>query len=216
MLRASVRGSVRRELAGVWLRGPLPGSGPGGGAVLAPNHNSWWDGYLLREVAWWAGADFRVLMTGRQLSRFPFLRRLGALYPAEVRPAIRAAQAGAWVAVFPEGMIRPAGALDTLQPGAAWIARQSGVPLVPVGIRVVMRGARKPEAYLRVGPAARPGELAQGIEAELRALDAELAASDPEQPLAGYLRVSGKPAQGGPDTRPDWASRLLTLVTGDR
>ena len=207
-LRASVRRSVRRELAGVWLRGPLPA----GGAVLAPNHNSWWDGYLLRELAWWAGADFRALMTGRQLAHFPFLRRIGALYPAEVRAAVRAAQAGAWVAVFPEGMIRPAGALDTLQPGATWIARRADVALVPIGIRVVMRGQQRPEAYLRVGHPVPPADLARGIDTQVQALDAELLASDPDEPLAGYLRISGTPSPQGPD----WASRLLTLITGDR
>lgn len=64
---------MRGSLGGVWVRGPLPG----GGAVLAPNHHSWWDGYVLREVALACSQPFSVLMTGRQLARFPFLRRVG-------------------------------------------------------------------------------------------------------------------------------------------
>ena len=47
LLLHSIRSSVRRDLAGVWVYGPVPT----GGAILAPNHQSWWDGYLLKEVA---------------------------------------------------------------------------------------------------------------------------------------------------------------------
>lgn len=212
LLRASIRRSVRAGLGGVWLRGPLPP----GGAVLAPNHHSWWDGYVTRELAWALGADFRLLVVERQLAQYPFLRRAGALGASEVRAAVRAAQAGAWVAVFPEGQIQPAGPLRELRPGAAWIARTAGVPLVPVALRVVLRGEQTPEAYLRFGPAVSAGvaavDLAGGITRELAALDADLAASDPEQTLAGYLRVAGRRA--GKPERPGLPSRLLTRLTG--
>ncbi|OLV15779.1 hypothetical protein BOO71_0013957 [Deinococcus marmoris] len=195
-------------MAGVWVRGSLPA----GGAVLAPNHNSWWDGYVLRELAWWAGADFRVLMTARQLGRFPFLRRMGALEAGRVREAARSAREGAWVAVFPEGAVQPAGPLAELHPGAAWIARTAGVPLIPVALRVVMRGGQWPEAYLRIGKATT--DLSAALAHELSLLDAELASGDPEQPLAGYLRVMRGRVSGTETV--DWPARLLTLITGDR
>ncbi|WP_240741733.1 1-acyl-sn-glycerol-3-phosphate acyltransferase [Deinococcus sp. KSM4-11] len=210
LLRASIRQSVRSGLGGVWLRGPLPT----GGAVLAPNHHSWWDGYVLRELGWWVGADFRVLMTGRQLSRFPFLRRLGALDAREMRAAVRAAQEGAWVIVFPEGAVQPAATLRAVQPGAAWIARQAHAALIPVGLRVVMRGGQWPEAYVRLGPPVTADGLGAGMRHELAALDAELQGSDPEQPLAGYLRISR--GRASTSDRVDWPSQLLTLLTGDR
>jgi 1-acyl-sn-glycerol-3-phosphate acyltransferase len=207
-LRASIRRSVRRGLGGVWVRGPLPP----GGAVLAPNHQSWWDGSALREVAWWAGADFRVLMAARQLGRFPFLRRMGALEAGRVREAVRAAHDGAWVVIFPEGAVQPAGSLRTLHPGAAWTARTAGRPLVPVALRVVMRGGQWPEAYLRFGTATT--DLGTALIHELSLLDGELRDSDPEQPLAGYLRVTRGRATAT-DTV-DWPARLLTRITGDR
>ncbi|WP_309569922.1 lysophospholipid acyltransferase family protein [Deinococcus sp.] len=210
LLRGSIRRSVRTGLEGVWVRGPLPV----GGAVLAPNHHSWWDGYVLRELSGWAGADYRVLMTGRQLSRFPFLRRVGALDAREVRSAVRAARAGAWVAVFPEGAVQSAGPLRAVQPGAAWIARQAGVPLVPVALRVVMRGGQYPDAYVRVGLPVEAAGLTSAITRELDALDTEIGSSDPEQPLAGYLRaVTGRTSV---NERVDWPARLLARVTGDR
>ncbi|QFP78449.1 1-acyl-sn-glycerol-3-phosphate acyltransferase [Deinococcus sp. AJ005] len=207
-MKHSIRQSLHAGLGGVWVRGSLPA----GGAVLVPNHNSWWDGYVLRELAWWAGADFRVLMSARQLGRFPFLRRMGALEAGRVREAARSAQDGAWVAVFAEGAVQPPGPLAELQPGAAWIARTAGVPLIPVALRVVMRGGQWPEAYLRIGAA--KTDLAEALAHELSLLDAELASSDPEQPLAGYLRVMAGRASGSDEV--DWPARLLTLITGDQ
>ncbi|WP_272976014.1 lysophospholipid acyltransferase family protein [Deinococcus geothermalis] len=209
LLRANIRRSLRTGLGGVWVYGSLPA----GNAVLAPNHHSWWDGYVLGEVAATLGADFRVLMTARQLARFPFLRRVGALGIQELRPAVRAARRGAWVVVFPEGAIQPAGPLREVKPGAAWIARAAGVPLVPVALRVVLRGGQLPEAYLRCGPAV-TADLAAALARELTALDADLAGSDPEQPLAGYLRlVLGRASD---HERLAWLSRALTRLTGDR
>ncbi|MPY66697.1 1-acyl-sn-glycerol-3-phosphate acyltransferase [Deinococcus sp. SDU3-2] len=207
MLRVSIRRSVRTGLGGVWMRGPLPA----GGAVLAPNHHSWWDGYVMGELTWGLGGDFRVLMTGWQLAHYPFLRRVGALGADELRAAVRGARAGAWVVVFPEGALQPAGPPRELRPGAGWIARQAGVPLVPVAVRVGLRGRPRPEAYLRFGAPTTAGGLAEALARELGALDTDLAAGDPERPLAGYLHVSGTPL---PDpARPDLPSRLLTRLT---
>lgn len=208
VLKHSIRRSLRTGLGGVWLRGPLPP----GGAVLAPNHNSWWDGYVMRELAWWAGADFRILTVARQLRRFPFLRRMGALEPGRVREAARSARGGAWVTVFPEGAVQPVGGLGELHPGAAWIAKTAGMPLIPVALRVVLRGGQWPEAYLRVGAATT--DLPAALAHELSLLDADLQTSDPEQPLAGYLRVMTGRSSGS--DRVDWPAHLLTLVTGDR
>lgn len=210
LLRASIRRSVRADLGGIWLRGPLPE----GGAVLAPNHHSWWDGYVLRELTWTVGMDYRVLMLERQLARFPFLRRVGALGADEVRAAVRAARAGAWVVVFPEGAIQPPGPLRGVRPGAAWIARTAEVPLVPVALRTVMRGRQYPEAYLRIGRPVDGADLAGTLARDLAVLDANLAASDPEAPLAGYLRVTGGRARD--PGRLDLPSRALARLTGER
>lgn len=218
VLRHSIRHSLRSGLGGVWVRGSLPSGGAvsrgtvSTGAVLACNHHSWWDGYVLREVAWWAGADFRILMSGRQLGRFPFLRRMGALEAGRVREAARGARDGAWVVVFPEGAVQSAGTLAGLRPGAEWIARTAGVPLIPVALRVVMRGGQWPEAYVRVGEVTT--QLPEALAHELSVLDSELAASDPEQPLAGYLRVMQ--GRSSSTDAVDWPARLLTRITGDR
>ena len=208
LLRRSIRASVRRELAGVWVRGPLPR----GGAVLAPNHHSWWDGYLLGELAASVGQPCRFLMTGRQLARFPFLRLVGAAAPAEVRGLVRSARAGAWVVIFPEGEIRPQGRLGAVHPGAAWAARQAGVPLIPVAVRVLMRGAQWPEAFVRFGVPCPPADLPGALDKLLAALDADLSAAHPDHPPAGYLSwVRGRASV---HDRVDLPSRALSWLGG--
>jgi len=183
-VRALVRSSVRRGVRGVWLRGALPR----GGAVIAVNHHSWWDGYVVGEVAWSLGKRPNVLMHEEQLARFAFFRRVGVLGAHELRPALRRLRAGEHIWVFPEGELRPAGPLGPLHPGAAWLAATARVPLVPVALRVVLRGHEHPEAYLRAGAPAHdlPSDLAR----QLAALDHDLATHHPEEPLPGYLRLT--------------------------
>ncbi|WP_161882465.1 lysophospholipid acyltransferase family protein [Deinococcus alpinitundrae] len=206
-LRSTIRRQIRGGLRGVWVRGELPA----GAAVLAPSHQSWWDGYVLREIAWQLGQPFGVLMSERQLTTFPFLRLVGAIGAHELRPALRLLQAGSWVVVFPEGSMETPGPVRRTQPGAAWLARASGAALVPVALRVVLRGQTRPEAYLRFGQAVTGPELARALQAELDLLDAELLGSDPEQPLAGYLRFTGGPSLH--DGQPDLAVRWLAHLT---
>ncbi|GAA4004722.1 1-acyl-sn-glycerol-3-phosphate acyltransferase [Deinococcus rubellus] len=206
-LRTTIRRQIRNGLRGVWVRGGLPA----GAAVLAPSHQSWWDGYALREVAWQLGQPFGVLMSERQLTTFPFLRLIGAIGAHELRPALRLLQAGSWVVVFPEGRIETPGKVRRVQAGAAWLAGASGAALIPVALRVVLRGQPRPEAYMRFGQAVSGPDLPEALQAELELLDAELLGSDPEQPLAGYLRFVGGPS--GRDGQPDLAARWLAQLT---
>ncbi|WP_407540532.1 lysophospholipid acyltransferase family protein [Deinococcus radiomollis] len=208
-LSRMVRRSVASGLRGVWVRGALPTAG----AILAPSHQSWWDGYVLFDLCAALGQPYTVLMTARQLANFPFLKRLGAVPTTQPRPVLRSAQAGAWVVVFAEGELRPAGRLGPLHPGAGWLARKAGVPLMPVALRVVMRGQQQPEAYLRFAAPTNGSGLESALSRELALLDAELHNSDPEQPLAGYLRMSR--VSGSQNERLAGLSRLLARVTGD-
>lgn len=208
MLRRNIRQSVRHELAGVWVTGPVPTDG----AVLAPNHHSWWDGYLLAELAWQLAQPIRIMMTEVQLARFPFLRLLGAMNEREVRGLIRAAQAGAWAIVFPEGAIRPQGTVGLTEAGAAWVAGRAQVPLVPVALRVVMRGAQWPEAFVRFGPPCPGDSLPAALNELLAQLDADLARTSPDHPPSGYLRwVQG---QASTHDEVSLASRWLTRLAG--
>ncbi|PYE53582.1 1-acyl-sn-glycerol-3-phosphate acyltransferase [Deinococcus yavapaiensis] len=202
--RTLIRRTVRGRLGGVWLRGEIPA----GGAILALNHHSWWDGYVIGEVCWSVGTRPYLLMDDANLDRLPFFRNLGVLGAHELRKAVRLAKSGELVWLFPEGALCPPSGLGDLKPGAAWLSKAADVPLVPVALRVVLRGHAYPEAFVRFG---RPAtDLGPALSAELAALDADVRANDPERPLPGYLRL--RHGQSSDGERLDLPSRVLASL----
>ncbi len=121
---------------------------PPGPAIIAANHPSYLDPILLslqvprpiRFMAW--DAIFRVPLLGA------LLRTFGA-FPVDVRPgqgrsayesARRLLEAGELVGVFPEGRRSQAGWMEPrLRAGAARLALETGVPLVPATVRGAFR-----------------------------------------------------------------------------
>lgn len=181
--------ALRRGTGGVW--GLLEAPPPTGGAVVVANHHAWWDAYLTWALAVRHERPSGAVMDDAQLARFGFFRHLGAVPASRPRAAARRAAAGAWVVVFPEGRLRPAGPLGPTHPGAAAIARWADVPLWPVAFRAVLRGGERPELYVRGAAPLPAGSTAADADAALAAvlarLDADLAgAADPEAPLPGY------------------------------
>jgi 1-acyl-sn-glycerol-3-phosphate acyltransferase len=197
-----MRRALRRGLAGVWSLEEAPP--PAGGAVVVANHHSWWDAYLAWAVADRYGRPSGAIVSDAQLARFPFFRHVGGVAASAPRAAARRAAAGAWLLVFPEGELRSPGPLGPTRDGAAAVARWARVPVLPLAIRVVMRGRDRPEVYLRFGHAVPSGTDAAAIRERLVALmgrlDADVAASiDPELPLPGY--VPWWPVAGRSDER---------------
>lgn len=210
LVRWSIRRDLRTHLAGIWVRGALPH----GAAVLAPNHVSWWDGYVLAELCWVSRHPAQVMMTDAQLARFPFLRLVGAVGQRDVRAVRRGLRSGGWAVVFPSGEIRPPAQVGPLQPGAAWLAGKERAALVPVAVRVVLRGAQWPEAFVRVGvPCAGP-ELEPALEHVLAALEADLRATPAGTPPAGYRLLM--PGRASRHDRVDLPSRVLARLAGMR
>jgi 1-acyl-sn-glycerol-3-phosphate acyltransferase len=140
-------------------RGNVPATG---GLVLASMHRSNFDSIVV-------GLLFpRPLrfMAKRELYRFAplawVLRNAGAFMvdrsatdTAAVEHAISLLRAGEVVAIFPEGTRNRRGASKP-RAGAAWIALQAGVPMVPVAIsgtdRVRLFPPRLPRFRARYGP----------------------------------------------------------------
>ncbi|WP_291423368.1 1-acyl-sn-glycerol-3-phosphate acyltransferase [Deinococcus sp.] len=210
LVRRSIRQNLRRSLAGVWLYGRVPR----GAALLAPNHASWWDGYLLAELGWACLHPFQIMMTDAQLARFPFLRLIGARGQREVRSLRRGLRAGEWAVVFPAGEIRHPAALLPLHPGAAWLAGREHVALFPVAVRVVLRGSQWPEAFLRLGEPCAPNELESALAAVLAQLEEDLKTVPADQPPPGYLcLLRGRASR---HNRVDWPSRMLAWLGGTR
>lgn len=179
------RRALRRGLSGVWARGELASVRPG--TMVAANHHSWWDAYLAWLVARRLDLPLAALMSDEQLARFPFFEVHGAIRRTRPRELVRRLQDGALGMVFPEGELRPAGPPGVLAPGAARLAEMAGAPLRPLAIRVVLRGAQHPEAYLSFGPVVGGhDELDVALRRELAALDRRLADTHPEAVPSGF------------------------------
>jgi 1-acyl-sn-glycerol-3-phosphate acyltransferase len=156
---------MARRIRRVLVRAPygLPDTGP---VILAANHVSWWDGFLLREVQrrLQPAAPLFTVMLERELDRVPFLRRLGAIpldpaRPASVRAVFRALREerqrdpAPLVAWFPQGRIEPSWKRPLkLRPGIPALARAlAPCSIVPVALHIEPLAAPAPTAFVSVG-----------------------------------------------------------------
>lgn len=178
--------SLKGSLRGVYLKGEVP-KGP---LVLAMNHHSFYDGHLVWLLARRMEQPASLLVAEKNLKAFPVLKLLGALEARWVREALRRLGRGEWVALFPEGEMRYPGPLGPLKPGATWLARKAGVPLLPVACRVALRGFEHPEAFLLVGRPLPPEEdLERALGGLLQELDEALRKTHPREVPEGFREV---------------------------
>jgi len=114
-----------------------------GAAVLVANHVSWLDpvilplvlprkpGFLAMEELWRMPG---VSLVMRSYGPLAIPLRRGAVDTTALRRATEALRQGAWLIVFPEGGIPPAGEVRPFHRGAAMLAARTGAPMVPVAI----------------------------------------------------------------------------------
>ncbi|MGD2071679.1 MAG: lysophospholipid acyltransferase family protein [Gemmatimonadota bacterium] len=205
---------MKRRIAGVKITGLPRVDEPDQPVLLCPNHVSWWDGFVARDVARLLRPDapFRALLLERELEAHPVLRPLGGVgvrpgSVASVRGAVRRVEAllrsdrRTVFTVFPQGRIWPADRRPLgFRPGIR-LFRRVGGPCwtVPVGIRLEPLADPRPTVFVSVG---RPlgsdvpeGELVKRLEARVAAeLDA----------LSWFLSLHGEDAVRawpGPDGR---------------
>lgn len=157
-----LRWLMRGNVAGLWLRSgdAFPAHG---GYVAVANHHSWWDGfvpYLLHHTRE-ATQPFGLMMSQRELRRFPYFRLGGAfsIDAASIRAALPSvlyaaseAQQGAAIWIFPDGVLRPPLIAPAFTSGFVHIARDAGVPIVPVAMRFLMLAKQRPEVFVAIGP----------------------------------------------------------------
>ena len=121
---------------------------PSGGAILAGNHLSVADEYIMgavvpRHIAFWAKAEYfhgsglrgwatKTLMNG--LGAIEVNRESGRAALHAFDAAIPALQAGDLVGLYPEGTRSPDGRLYRGRTGVARLALQAEVPVIPVGM----------------------------------------------------------------------------------
>jgi len=172
---------------------------PSGGYVLAANHLSNFDPWPLGTPLY--PHRWLRFMGKSELFWFPLgaLLRAGGAFPVRrgqrdedaIATAVELCREGHVVVMFPEGTRRAKGLRKTRVPrwrsGAARIALEAGVPLVPAAIRGTDRLARLPQLRVAYGTPIRPRDedgpepadvaaaLTDRLRLEIEALEAAIA-----------------------------------------
>ena len=182
-------GLLRRHFHALRLLGEPPSPPPGLPLLIVPNHGSWWDGLFLHLLnRRLLGRRLHLMILERHLTRFGFLRRVGAF---GIRPgsggevaaslaysaAVLRDPANA-LCLFPQGAIRhPSARPLGFQRGLEHILARHGAPvaILPLAMRCEFYENQRPEALflfdrvLTAGPGAFPqsGWLEQRVAALL-------------------------------------------------
>ncbi|HEX2191010.1 MAG TPA: lysophospholipid acyltransferase family protein [Longimicrobiaceae bacterium] len=181
-----------------------------GPVILAANHVSWWDPFLVVALDEALGTEGYALMDAGNLAALPYFARLGALpldrrSPARLRAGLRAAaelldrpRRAVWM--FPQGRLRPAHLRPLgVHPGIALLARLApGAAVVPVAVQYAFGEHAAPAALARFGDAIPnaaaathegAARLERALEEELGKIDASLAGGAPPLPVLVASRL---------------------------
>jgi len=206
-LRFRAARAVLRLLFGSVFRVRVEGLAelPAGPCLVAANHLSWADPFLLLG---WLPASPRVHFLGRRSAIYNrrwkrwVLDLMGGVIPVESGELQHLSAAvggvlerGGVVAIFPEGAVGPEeGTLQRLRHGVAHFAAASGTPVVAVGLAGTHELWRGKQIAIRVGATVRP----EGTTA------ADMAA------IEAALRAALPPYEEPPGARPwPWLTTLL-------
>ncbi|HEX8273337.1 MAG TPA: lysophospholipid acyltransferase family protein [Longimicrobiaceae bacterium] len=206
LARRYVRRKLAHDLDGLRAAGidrarEAAAAGP---VILAANHVSWWDPFLVVALDEALGTEGYALMDAANLAGLPFFARLGAIpldrgNPARLRAGLRAGAAlldrpGRALWMFPQGRLRPAHLRPLgIQPGIGLLARLApGAAVVPIAFQYAFGEHPAPAALAWLGEpiphriAATPEGttlLEIALEAGLREIDAALAGDAPPLPV---------------------------------
>lgn len=199
--------------------------------ILAANHVSWWDPLLLVALDEALGGEGYCLMDSKNLRDLPFFEWVGALpidreHPRQAhRDLVRAAEMltrpGQVLAIFPQGVQRPAHLELRLQRGIEVLAARAKAPVFPLAIRYDFGEGPRLRAHLSFGAPIDPGEQPHGslshlVEAGIRngleRID-EVVSGRPDAAVdLGFSPLFSERATG----RIPLASRALTFFAGGR
>ncbi|MHC1758182.1 MAG: lysophospholipid acyltransferase family protein [Negativicutes bacterium] len=136
---------------------------PAGGAIIAPNHQSFWDIPLVGFVLYKRRTHFMAKSELFNNQVFAWIIRTVLAFPVKrgtpdrtaIRHAIDMLKQGDLIAIFPEGTRSKTGKLGPPEAGLSLIAAKAGVPVVPVGIvgtrLIFSKTCRFPQLLLAFG-----------------------------------------------------------------
>lgn len=113
-----------------------------GGAMLAANHTTFSDPFVVGSAFWYRKMNFfaadAVMATK---TREKLLKAAGAIKVNReitdieaVRSSVEVLKKGRLLLIFPEGGVQEVGQVQPIKPGAALMALQAGVPIIPLFI----------------------------------------------------------------------------------
>ena len=141
--------SMRQGLHAIWQSGAWQ-TLPKEGFILAANHPSWWDMYVCWLIGQKLSRPLSGIMRDDTLKTFPFFRSIGVIAQGEIREALRRLKQGHILQIFPSGDMQQ-GKIKNSHQGVAFLAEKSGLAVYPLALRVVVRGAQKPEVFMVLG-----------------------------------------------------------------
>lgn len=132
-----------------------------GPLIIASNHVAYWDAFLLVILEQHFRARAHCLMDAENLKQFAFFRHLGALPLDRVKPKqglrdmhhslSKLKTCGDLLFIFPGGRQQPAHLPLDFQQGVAYLAQQSNLPVMPLGLRYDYREGPRPVVHVAAG-----------------------------------------------------------------
>ena len=163
LARRYVARALSRRFEGLFVDGleGVRAAAARGPLLLAANHVSWWDAFVVVALDQALGTESRVLMDQENLARLPFLGAIGAL-PLSLRDPRRARaqlQAAAqWLErprralwLFPQGVQTPSWRRPLgFHKSFARVASEAACPVVPVSLLFTWRDRPEPAIAVRM------------------------------------------------------------------
>ncbi len=162
------------------------------GLILAPNHQSWLDPIVVQVAVYPHRITFLMTELYYDLPVLGlYFRAAGARVVREegpsvagLRAAMDALEEGEIICVFPEGEITRTGELGRGHRGVARLARRTGAPVVPIGVR----GAIRVWSKIQKIPQLRPVSIHIGKPLTFRVAEGERARKAEEDFTARLMR----------------------------
>jgi 1-acyl-sn-glycerol-3-phosphate acyltransferase len=151
---------LKASFGGLWVRGNIPD--PAVGHLVYANHSSFWDGFVLHQLAQLGRWNAFAMMNEANLARYRFHTRMGAfsVRQGDAKSALETLRYAkslltlprAVVCVFPQGEIRPAmPPLGAMSRGLEVLARTGQATCVPVAFRYCFFEGEVPEVLVDFG-----------------------------------------------------------------